>query len=172
MQTNPNPPIESMKTRQFIPFAVAALVAVDCQAGPAVSTNSTATFEWSKRPELSLKQQELLHLYTNLEGPQGEGEKRPGIEAKIDQLKQELGTNTVRHARANELVVKPTGRTNEVSVFNPSKENVAFTISVRGDEEWMGSRMASLGRKTFLPPHGTLLVTNLYWTTPRMDMRK
>lgn len=172
MKPTTTPLIDSMKTRQFIPFALATLLATGCQAGPVASTNSAAAFEWSKRPQLSDQQQELLHLYSNLSVPEIKTEKRVDLETKIEKLKAELGTNTVRHARAEELIVKPTGRPVEVSIYNPSKENVAFTVSVRGDEEWMGSRKASMGRLTFLPPHGTLLVTNLYWTTPRMDHRK
>lgn len=151
---------------------LASLWSSGCLAGPKTETNSTATFEWSKRLELSDKQQELLHLYTSLETPELKSGKRRDLKLKIESLKQELGTNAVRHARASELIVKPTCRPVEVGIYNPSKDNVAFTVSVRGDEEWVGSRKASMGRLTFLPPHGTLLVTNLYWTTPRMDMRK
>ena len=35
----------------------------------------------------------------------------------------------------------------------------------------MGSRKASMGRYTYLPPKGILIVTNLYWTTPRMEQK-
>ena len=58
--------------------------------------------------------------------------------------------------------------TNVVKIFNPSRDNVAFTVSIKGDEEWIGSRKASMGRTTYLPANSSLMVTNLYWTTPRM----
>ncbi|MDB6022523.1 MAG: hypothetical protein JWQ04_2380 [Pedosphaera sp.] len=131
-----------------------------------------ATYEWNTRLELSAEQQKLLHLYTQFEIASSDAAKGRALEEEINRLKVQLGTNAVRRARAGELVVTPTGQTNQFSIYNPSAENVSFTVSIKGDEQRMGTRMASMGRDTYLPAHGTLLVTNLYWTTPRMDMRK
>jgi len=39
-------------------------------------------------------------------------------------------------------------------------------VSVVGDVEQLGSKRASVARETYLPPGSTVIVSNLYWTSP------
>ena len=97
-------------------------------------------------------------------------EKRQKLKAEGKELREKLGAGAVRRARPMELVM--TMDRGVASIFNPSSDNVAFTVSVRGDEEQLGTRKASMGRLTYLPAKGTLRVENLYWTTPGMEKKK
>jgi hypothetical protein len=128
----------------------------------------TPSFEWTNRLELTIEQQKLLHVCLELEDSNWSAEKRQQFETEVKRISTDLGTNTVRRAKPGELIVT-SDKSGISTVFNPSEENVAFTISVKGDEQWMGTRKASMGRLTYLPPKGVLRVPNLYWTTPRMS---
>jgi hypothetical protein len=137
--------------------------------GCASPSRQQATFEWHNKPMLTSDQEKLLHLYNKL------GDRRP-VEAnelseQIDRLARQLGRDAVRPAWPGELVVSPVDQNKNSAIYNPSSTNVSFTVAIRGDEEWMGSRKGSIGRETYLPPKGTLIVSNLYWTTPRMTHR-
>jgi hypothetical protein len=155
-----------MKTKILFLGGAMAMLVGNC---PADSPHSPKpqVFEWTNRLELSVEQQKLLHMHTSLSDQSYFPEKRPELEADAKRLSEKLGSATVRHAKPEELII--TGeRTGVATIINPSSDNVAFTVSVRGDEKRMGTRMASIGRLTYLPPKGVLRVPNLYWTTPRM----
>jgi hypothetical protein len=83
-----------------------------------------------------------------------------------------LGPLAVRHAKPHELVSSPGAATNLCTIFNPTKEGLVLTVSVVGDTEQMGTRRASMGRETYLPPGSTVIVSNLYWTTPATKTMK
>jgi len=56
--------------------------------------------------------------------------------------------------------------TNVCSIYNPTDERLVLTVNVVGDVEQHGTRMASIGRQAYFPPGSTIIVTNLYWTSP------
>jgi hypothetical protein len=158
-----------MKNMRFTICALAMLLAFGCAGGPATNDNAGPVFNWSNKLVLSKNQYDLIYFYTKLES--ADAEKQAELKEKISRLAAQLGTNMVRRARSGELVATKTA-TNVASIHNPSHDNVAFTVSIRGDEEWNGSRKASIGRDTYLPANGTLIVTNIYWTTPSMSAPK
>ncbi|HZR15980.1 MAG TPA: hypothetical protein VFE51_01520 [Verrucomicrobiae bacterium] len=90
---------------------------------------------------------------------------REATTAKLTALKKRLGPLAVRYAKPYELIAS-TAASNLCKIFNPTKESLVFTVSIVGDTEQFGSRRASMGRETYLPPGCTVVVTNLYWTTP------
>ena len=148
--------------------AIIGLLAMNCIAGPP-QTPKEQSFAWTNRLELSVEQQRLLRLYLWLEASDLAPEKREKYEAEAKQISEKLGAAAVRRARPFELVM--TMEKGVAIIFNPSSDNVAFTVSVRGDEEQLGTRKASMGRLTYLPPKGTLRVENIYWTTPGMTKK-
>jgi hypothetical protein len=131
----------------------------------------TNVFDWADRPQLSMEQQEMLRLESSILNQRVDYPLRAEEEARLKELRQRLGRKAVRRARPFELILSPTADTNCCTILNPGSENVAFTVSIRGDEEQMGTRKASMGRLIYLPPGGTLVITNLYWTTPGMTRR-
>jgi hypothetical protein len=134
--------------------------------GPLLSFGGeTPVYEWTHRLELTADQQKLLHLYTRLDGARDDDD-RAALAENLQQLITRLGKAAVRPAKPHELTVTRLDETAIFAVHNPSRENVAITISVRGDEQRLGTRMGSMGRLTYLEPSGTLIVPNLYWTTP------
>jgi hypothetical protein len=143
-----------------IAFVSASLIAAD---QPVTNLKS---FAWASRPELTRDQQHLLYLYKKSDSatPPILNE----VKSEIEKLVTKLGHLAVRPAKPFELIQSRVGESNVAAIQNPSDANLAFTVSVKGDEEWLGSRKASMGRDTFLPPKSTLYVTNLYWTTPGM----
>lgn len=150
-------------------LALAMLQPFACAGGPATNENTGPVFNWNNRLQLSDEQYELIHLYSQLEN--ADAEKKQALNEQVTNLVKKLGANAVRRARAHELVATRTG-TNVVNIYNPSRENLAFTVSVKNDTEWNGSRKSSVGRDTYLPANGTLTVTNIYWTTPSMGTPK
>jgi len=147
---------------------IIGLVAVNCIAAPP-QTPGPQLFEWTNRLELNSEQQKLLHIRLKLEDTDLAPEKRQRLEADAKQLSEELGVATVRRARPQELILTMDKQAG--SIFNPSSDNVAFTVSVRGDEEQLGTRKGSVGRLTYLPPKASLRVQNIYWTTPGMTKK-
>ena len=150
-------------------LALAMLLPFACAGGPATTENAGPVFNWSNKLALSTNQYDLIYYYTKLES--ADAEKQAEWKEKISRLEAQLGTNVVRRARSGELVATKTA-TNVASIHNPSHDNVAFTVAIRGDEEWQGSKKASIGRDTYLPANGTLIVTNIYWATPSMSAPK
>ena len=130
------------------------------------------TFEWASRLQLTRDQQKLLHLYSQLDDDRLDATKKAHLEEEIQRVAGQLGSQAVRRARPGELTASTGGHAGLSAVYNPSETNLAFTVSVKGDEEWIGSRKASMGRETYLPPKCSLIVSNLYWTTPRMEERR
>src|SRR5262245_45768024 len=149
-------------------------LSVWCCGGPggAAQNAENQTFEWSTRLLLNPDQEKLLHLYNRLDYDAATLEQLSGIQADIKRLSANLGRLAVRPAKAGELSVVYGDHPGQATILNPSPTNLAFTVSVRGDEQWVGSRKASLGRKTYLPANSQLALTNLYWTTPRMSELK
>jgi hypothetical protein len=125
-------------------------------------------FQWSNRPELTAEQQQLLRLYNDMDDSTDPAE-QARLADSIKQLAAKLRANAVRPAKPGEITVTRLGETDNFAVHNPSKESVAVTIAVKGDEQTIGTRMGSIGRFAYLPPSGTLIVPKLYWTTPRTD---
>jgi hypothetical protein len=153
-----------------IPLIVGAVAMLNANCLADTPEGKPKVFEWTNRLELTADQQELLHAYSGLDDASTRPEKREKLQADAKRISGKLGPATVRRAKPGELIV--TGeKTGLASIFNPSADNVAFTVSVRGDEERMGTRMASMGRLTYLPPKGVLHVPKLYWMTPRMTHR-
>jgi len=132
----------------------------------------TNTFEWSARPQLSPKQERLLQLESSRDQGREGSPLRIARQAEFEALQKELGPLAVRHAKANELILSPGAATNLSRIFNPTKEGLVLTVSVMGDTEQMGTRRASMGRETYLPPGSTVIVSNLYWTTPGTKREK
>ena len=126
------------------------------------------SFDWSTKLQLSPEQEQLLHLYSKLQNDSADPTKLREPKEEVERLAAKLGPLAVRPARPDELLISRVGQSGEAKIRNSSDTNLAFTVSVKGDEQWVGSRKASMGRQTYLPPKGTLTVTNLYWTTPRM----
>jgi hypothetical protein len=62
--------------------------------------------------------------------------------------------------------------TNAYTIHNPTAEGLVLTVSIVGDVEQLGSRMASMGREAYFPPGSKIVVTNLYWTTPSTAKRE
>jgi len=134
-------------------------------------TTKRRPFDWTNKPQLTSEQQKLLHLHKKLDNAPTDPAKRQALKEEIERLATKLGSITVRPARPGELIVSHVGQTGQASIYNPSEANLAFTVAIKGDEEWMGSRKGSIGRETYLPPKSALSVTNLYWTTSRMTDR-
>jgi len=156
-----------MKTAKILFLSCLAIVFVSMRliaAGQPVT--NLKTFVWAKRPELSKDQYKLLHLYKKLNS--AAPEPRDDVKGEIEKLAAKLGHLAVRPAQPLELIQSRIGETNVAEIQNLTDTNLAFTVSIKGDEEWLGSRKASMGRDTFLPPKSTIYITNLYWTTPGM----
>jgi hypothetical protein len=154
-----------MKTTRILYLLSYATVSASLIAADQPVTN-LKSFAWVSRPDLNKDQQHLLYLYKKSEWatPPTVDE----VKSEIEKLAAKLGPLAVRPAKPFELIQSRVGESNVATIQNPTDTNLAFTVSIKGDEEWLGSRKASLGRDTFLPPKSVLYVTNLYWTTPGM----
>ncbi len=84
----------------------------------------------------------------------------------VSDLKNRLGKQAVRSAKPWELLMFQLAEASTCCITNPTAEGLVFTVSIRGDEKRIGTRMASVGHRVFLPPGCALIVSNLYWTTP------
>jgi hypothetical protein len=127
------------------------------------------SFEWATRLELTLDQSKLMHLHNKLVYDSADQTKAQQTKEELERLAAKLGPLALRRARAGELILSQNAENGMATIYNPSGTNLAFTVSVKGDEEWMGSRKASMGRDTYLPPKCTLTVTNFYWSSPGMS---
>jgi hypothetical protein len=143
----------------FAPCLIAVSVAM---------SGDTPVYEWSKRLELTAEQQQLLRLYSDMESSRGPVEQADLVES-AKRLAAKLGADAVRPAKPGEITISRLGDADIYAVHNPSKDSVAITIAVKGDEQQMGTKVGSIGRLTYLPPSGTLIVPKLNWTTPRTD---
>jgi len=153
--------IVSSDMKTFIWLLALCLIAVTVAA-----SGDTPVYEWSKRLELTREQQQLLRLYDDMEHSR-EPVEQASLAESVKRLATKLGADAVRPSKPGEITVSRLGDTDIFAVHNPSKDSVAITIAVKGDEQQIGTRMGSIGRLTYLPPSGTLIVPNLYWTTPR-----
>jgi hypothetical protein len=133
----------------------------------ASENQNRGAYEWENKPQLSPDQDKLVRLLAKLEDA-ADATRRSELEEQVTVLKARLGEAAVRPARANELILSQEASGRSSVVYNPSADNVAFTVSIKGDEEWLGSRKGSIGRQTYLPPKTSLIVRDLYWTTPSM----
>jgi len=86
-------------------------------------------------------------------------------ESEMIALEKTLGPLKVRAAKPQELFMSIVS-TNVCRIHNPTREGLVLTVSIVGDGEQLGTRMASMGREAYFPPGSTLIVSNLYWTTP------
>jgi len=156
-----------MKTTKILyPSCFATLFISACLIAADQPVTNLKSFDWANRPELTRDQQKLLFLYKKYDW--ATPPTRDEVKREIEKLATKLGPLAVRPAQPFELILTRVGETNVAAVQNLTDTNLAFTVSIKGDEEWLGSRKASLGRDTFLPPKSALYVTNLYWTTPGM----
>jgi hypothetical protein len=136
--------------------------------GHAAETN---TFQWATRPQLTSGQQKMLQLQKSIEITREDSPLHAENQQKLAALQEKLGPMAVRKAKANELIMSHIG-TNTCTIYNPTSEGLVLTITIVGDVEQMGTRMASIGREAYLPPGSTIIVTNLYWTTPSTAKRE
>jgi hypothetical protein len=163
--------IVNMKTTKvlFLFGLSLSLIFASSPAPGQSAAKAQSFFDWSTKLELTAEQQKLLHLYNNLELETANAAKIQETKEEVERLATKLGPLAVRPARPGELFIFRVGQTGETTILNPSNTNLAFTVSVKGDTESFGSRKASMGRQTYLPPNSTLTVTNLYWTSPSMS---
>ena len=131
--------------------------------------NSRATetnvYGWNTRPQLTGDQQGMLQLRQAAEMGREGSPLRAQNKAELVAMEQKLGSLSVRAAKPGELQLFPIS-TNVCGLYNPTHEGLVLTVSILGDVEQMGTRMASMGRQAYFPPGSTIIVTNLYWTTP------
>jgi hypothetical protein len=148
-------------TSLFSVWLVAIVIAV---------ADDPPVYQWSTRLELTKEQQQLLRLYGDLENPH-DAAAQAGLAESVKRLVAKLASDAVRPAKPGEVTVTRLAETDIFAVHNPSNENVALTIAVKGDEQPIGTKIGSIGRSTYLPPFGTLIVPKLYWTTPRTSWK-
>jgi hypothetical protein len=120
-----------------------------------INTGSTESASTQKSVEIT-REDSPLHAET---------------QQKLAALQEKLGPLAVRMAKANELIMSQIS-TNACIIHNPTAEGLVLTVSIVGDVEQMGTRMASIGREAYFPPASTIIVTNLYWTTPSTARRE
>jgi hypothetical protein len=156
--------------RIFLTLCVAAAVAC-CKFSGAPQAAETIIFQWATRPQLTLDQQKMLQLQKSVEITREDSPLRIERHQKLAALHEKLGPLAVRVAKPNELIMSPLG-TNAFTIRNPTAEGLVLTVSIVGDVEQMGTRMASIGREAYFPPASTIIVTNLYWTTPSTAKRE
>ncbi|MFG0329115.1 MAG: hypothetical protein ACF8PN_04380 [Phycisphaerales bacterium] len=153
-------------------FLGGLFAAAGCATTGADPRSSAAgpVYDWENRLTLSVDQSRLLHLYHDLDDyPEGSMERRQ-VERTIEKARDALGARAVAPAPPGVVIVF---REDERSTrfYNPTNENLAFTVHVEGDEEWMGSARGQIGRDAWLPPGGSLVVENVVWVSPRMATR-
>lgn len=156
-----------------MPWILCLAIAVEacCKFSDAAQTAGTNTFQWATRPQLTPDQQKMLQLQKSAEITRENSPLRMQDQTKLAALREKLGPLAVRVARPNELMTSPLG-TNACTIHNPTAEGLVLTVSVVGDVQQLGTRMASIGRETYFPPGSTIVVTNLYWTTPATVKRE
>jgi hypothetical protein len=144
----------------------AASIGACCRLSSVVAEAAeTNVFQWATRPKLTPEQEKLLGLRKNVEILRPDSPLRAEKESEMGALEKKLGPLTVRSAKPNELIMSVM-RTNVCRIHNPTKEGLVLTISIVGDVQQIGTRKASMGREAYFPPGSTLIVSNLYWTTP------
>lgn len=113
----------------------------------------------------------MLQLQKSAENAREDSPLHTERQQKLAALQEKLGPLTVRAARPNELIMSRIS-TNACTIYNPTTEGLVLTVSIVGDLEQLGSRMASIGREAYFPPGSTIVVTNLYWTAPSTAKRE
>src|SRR5687768_8150318 len=89
----------------FITFLVSSLI---LEAG--ATADDPPVYQWSKRPELTAGQQELLRLYNDMDHSRDPAEQARLAEA-VKQLSAKLGASAVRPAKPGEITVTRLGKT-------------------------------------------------------------
>jgi len=74
----------------------------------------------------------------------------------------------VRPAQPFELILTRVEETNLAAIQNLTDTNLAFTVSIKGDENGSAAGKRQSAEIPFCLTKGALYVTNLYWTTPGM----
>lgn len=156
-------PMKTTSPRTLLFTGIVALFLSFC------TKNSRATetnvYGWNTRPQLTSDQQRMLQLQQAAEMGRDGSPLRAQNKAELVAMEQKLGSLSVRAAKPGELLLFPI-RTNVCGLYNPTHEGLVLTVSIVDDIEQMGTRMASMGRQAYFPPGSTIIVTNLYWTTP------
>jgi len=149
----------------------AAAVEACCKFSGVGHAAETNTFQWATKRQLTPDQQKMLQLQKSVEITPEDSPLHAENQQKLAALQEKLGPLAVRTARPNELVMSSVG-TNACTIHNPTAEGLVLTVSIVGDVEQLGTRMASMGREAYFPPGSTIVVTNLYWTTPSTAKRE
>jgi hypothetical protein len=157
--------------RIFCILCVAAAVEACCKFSGAAQAAETNVFQWATRPQLTPDQQKMLQLQKGVGITREDSPLHAESQQKLAALQEKLGPLAVRMAKANELIMSQIS-TNACIIHNPTAEGLVLTVSIVGDVEQMGTRMASIGREAYFPPASTIIVTNLYWTTPSTTKRE
>jgi hypothetical protein len=113
----------------------------------------------------------MLRLQKSVEITRQDSPLHAENQQKLAALQEKLGPLAVRGAKPNELIMSRIS-TNACTIHNPTAEGLVLTVSIVGDVEQLGSRMASMGREAYFPPGSTIVITNLYWTTPSIAKRE
>lgn len=125
---------------------------------------------FSERLRLSDDQESLLQHKRLVAKKQKEKIDSGDHDRNVHGLISKLGSfGNVRNAKANELRVERTEQESVSIIYNPTKENLVFHVAIKGEEQLRGSTQMSVAHETWLPSHGRLYVTNMYWTTPSME---
>jgi hypothetical protein len=151
-------------------LSVAAAVACCLFSGLGYAAEAKI-FQWATRPQLIPDQQKMLQLQKGVGIAREDSPLHAENQQKLAALQEKLGPLAVRVAKPNELIMSRIS-TNACTIHNPTTEGLVLTVSIVGDVEQMGTRMASIGREAYFPPGGTIIVTNLYWTTPTTAKRE
>lgn len=155
-------------------FCIVALTALvtGCWFNSSSLAQATQTnvFHWEKRPQLTAEQQKMLGLEKSSQLAAENSPVRAERRGELAAWQKKLGPLAVRYAKPNELIMSLVG-TNVCSIHNPTAEGVVLTVAIVGDVEQHGTRMASIGRQAYFPPGATIIVTNLYWTSPATAKR-
>ena len=125
----------------------------------------TNVYEWMTRPQLTSDQQRMLQQQKASEIGREDSPLHSQRQAELAVLLKKLGPRSVRDAKPNELFGFAIS-TNVCEIHNPTDEGLVLTVSIMGDVEQLGTRMASMGRQAYFPPGSTIVVSNLYWTSP------
>jgi len=156
--------------RVLLTLCVAAMV-LCCQSPKVGLAAGTNVFQWATRPQLTLDQLKMLQLQKSVEITRQDSLLHAENQQKLAVLQEKLGPLAVRGAKPNELIMSRIS-TNACTIHNPTAEGLVLTVSIVGDVEQLGSRKASTGREAYFPPRSTIVVTNLYWTTPSTAKRE
>jgi len=148
-------------------------IVADAVKLPALKGPSLSLFHkrlaFSERLKLSDDQESLLKHKRRAAKKRNEaidaGDHNRNVHNLISKL---CSFGNVRNAKAKELIVERTDQKTVSIIYNPTKENLVFDVAIKGEEKLRGSTFMSVAHETWLPPHGRLFVTNMYWTTPSM----